>query len=567
MPTFVDCTSKNVSDSALPQSRQILGRKVKLVEINDLIYFEDWILAQPTQSGELLGSRLVMRLLPFWRDFHSDKSHVNPERTLPFWRVSFADWVYFVTPNENRAVAERRQEARSAYVRAFPTTAYGKYISAKGQERKAAQLTNVCKSLIRSTRNAVDIDDVEQVVWNAISRDASIIEKTRGFEFCASRPLWPNHVPEWAEAQWSNFTSDFMSPELHDDKKHWRVWTDWYEERLWGKKYDLELENRKVNLPDAAWNRQADEINLGLLRTIEIRSEEVEAAKDQLTLFSLLDTKEIRAALADFEFNELKSIMEMVPFQDDHGGELGEVDKKNRTAALQDLFDSINDLTNDIIEEGKNVPRSVLNTLKRYADECLNDFDDIRPGRLWDLGALLHNARLDEDFEFSMGSLLFKSFEQTLDKHFDLMRDYFAATIARQRNVDDIEQVDGALPENLLEALEEAGEALKHSDWGALPAPSDEVPGVIGDQVDELKDLFDAAQYSQSEKTRQRLLATFWRKGKTAAVTLLRYAARTGSAVGMAVGTAAALQQLFPAQFGLVLQKVLALFSNIPWLL
>lgn len=538
-----------------------------LVEINDLIYFEDWILAQPTQSGELLGSRLVMRLLPFWRDFHSEKSHVNPERTLPFWRVSFADWVHFVTPNENRDISERRQEARSAYVRAFPTTAYGKYISVKGQERKAAELSNVCKSLIRSTRNSVDTEEVEQEVWNAISRDASIIEKTKGFEFCASRPLWPNGVPVWAEVQWNDFRADFMSPDLLDKKEHWRVWTDWYEQRLWGKKYDLELEIRKASLPDAAWNRQADEINLGLLRTIEIRSEEIEAAKDQLTLFSLLDTKEIRAALADFEFNELKSIMEMVPFQDDHGGELSEDDQNTRAAALRDLNDAINDLANDIIEEGKNVPRSVVNTLRRYGKECSKGFDDLRPGRLWDLGSLLHNARLDEDIEFSMGGLLFKSFEHSLDKHFDLMRDYFAATIARQRNVDDIEQVDGAMPEDLLGALEEAGNALRNSDWGALPAPSDEVPGVFDDQVDELRDLLEAARYSQSEKTRQRLLATFWRKGKTSAVTLLRYAARTGSAVGVAAGTAAALQQLFPTQFGLVLQKVLALFSNIPWLL
>lgn len=537
-----------------------------MATVTDLIHFEDWVLSQPVESSELLANRLVMRLLPFWKDFHYNKPIFRPERTMPFWRLSFVDWVYFVSPPDDQRNKNFRLDAKEAYKKAFPSTAYSRYISTRGQEKKAAELSNVCKSLIRSTRSVVNSYSAEEEIWASIGQDATIIEETKGFEFCASRPLWPISIPDWSEEQWTKFRAEFFAPDLLDQNDHWVVWMSWYEERLRGEKYDLELEIRKSKLPDAAWNRQAEEINRGLLRTIEIRNEEIESKKDQLSLFSLLETKEIRAALADFQFNELKSLMEMVPFEDDHGGSLSELEKRRRGQILSDLSDAFQELVSDVVEEGKNVPRSILNTLRRYANECGREFNDIRPGRLWDLGALLHNSRLDDDIQYAFGNFLFSGFEQVLDKHFDLMRDYFAATIARQRNVDDIEHVDDADPFDLLTTLRDASIALKEDNWGSLPSPSEEIPAVLEDQVEELDSLLQASQLSANDENRERHLSAFWRKGKTAAVTLLRYAVRTGAAVGFSISSAAALQQLFPQKFGFAVERILSLFKNLPWL-
>jgi len=537
-----------------------------MAKIVDLIHFEDWVLSQPVESSELLGSRLILRLLPFWKDFHYNKPEFRPDRTMPFWRLGFVDWVYFASQKDNGKIANFRREAKEAYKKAFPSTAYSRYTSVRGQEKKAEELSKVCKTLIRNTRAVISSDDAEEEIWASIGRDASIIEQTKGLEFCATRPLWPISIPAWSEEQWSRFRAEFFAPDLLDENDHWTVWTKWYEGRLRGDKFDLELEIRKASLPDAAWKRPAREINLGLLRTIEIRSEEIEAQKDQLTLFTLLETKEIRSALADFHFNELKSLMEMVPFEDDHGGVIDEKEKRRRKDDLSDLGRSFQELVNDIKEEGKNVPKSMLNTLQRYATECSRDIDDVRPGRLWDLGALLHNARLDEDIKYSLGNFLFAGYEQALDKHFDLMRDYFAATISRQRNVDEIAQAEDARPEDLLDTLSNASEALKDDNWGTLPSPAQEIPAVIDDQIEELEGLLQAAKFGENDETRQRYLQTFWRKGKTAAVTLLRFAVRTGAAVGFSISSAAGLQQLFPTRFGGALEKILSLFTNIPWL-
>lgn len=77
----------------------------------------------------------------------------------------------------------------------------------------------------------------------------------------ASQPLWPQGAPDWAVDAWAKLKADLLA--IPDE--NWRVWTDWYDARLEGRRSKQKLELARVKLPDELWKEGPAAVNQAIL--------------------------------------------------------------------------------------------------------------------------------------------------------------------------------------------------------------------------------------------------------------------------------------------------------------
>lgn len=107
---------------------------------------------------------------------------------------------------------------------------------------------------------------------NAAQADIEVITSW-GPRQVAGNSIWPNGQPIWSYDAWFLLKKDLLK--LNQD---WRVWIDWYEARLHGRKErSEEVELAFVNIADEVWRRGSKAINAEIARKIDALS------KSQLT--------------------------------------------------------------------------------------------------------------------------------------------------------------------------------------------------------------------------------------------------------------------------------------------
>ena len=137
---------------------------------------------------------------------------------------------------------------------------------------------------------------------------------------------------------------------------------------------------------------------------------------------------------------------------------------------------------------------------------------------------------LDENIRFGLDTLLTSALESMVDKHLNLMRVYFAAALARMRNLDEIELAPDATPDALVDALDATAKAIETADWGDTPPPEEAIPEDFADRVTELRAIQAAAERAKDPATVESLRKRLEQKAKGAAVTVLRFGVRAAEA-------------------------------------
>jgi len=318
-----------------------------------------------------------------------------------------------------------------------------------------------------------------------------------------------------------------------------------------------------VGIDISEYRRIVDTVQKGEKEISIAKTEMVEANFD-----AALTSVELRAALADFELDDLARLMRMVPFVEDLKPLDNPLLEKDRANKLSELADAATSFAQDVKDDEKAhnaVPLWLTRDLGRYAAEAVRPVETVRPGWLWELGAGLAGGLKDDDIEWAMGPHLFAKLERLVGKHLDLMRDYFAATLARTRPLDQIEIAPDATPEAMIGALGQAVEGLDSGDWGDTPPPDPEIPAVMANRVEELEGILDRLLRTTDEQKRADLERTFWRRAKAAAMTVLRYGVRSMELTAVGYGVVAGTEIHFPASFQAAVNMIRELLPHIPW--
>ena len=146
--------------------------------------------------------------------------------------------------------------------------------------------------------------------WNAVALDAECLETgavshdqlTDNLANASQSALWLNGTPVWAGRCWADF-KDKMP-----DEEGWRVWIDWYEDRLAGRAANVEFERDMLKIRDDDWSQgpthvnaiiadlaaaQADPLHTAVSRAFE----ELDAVKQVTSVNLTQHTNRIRDAL------------------------------------------------------------------------------------------------------------------------------------------------------------------------------------------------------------------------------------------------------------------------------
>lgn len=109
--------------------------------------------------------------------------------------------------------------------------------------------------------------------WHEILEDVDALHRGFSASAIANSKLWSMGNPEWFNEIWID-----ARRKLNEiDGVNWKIWTEWYDDRLTGRSTNLAVENRQVLIGDTSfWSSGARVVNSELAKIRELNDEKSE---------------------------------------------------------------------------------------------------------------------------------------------------------------------------------------------------------------------------------------------------------------------------------------------------
>lgn len=443
-----------------------MGDKVPVPEDwSDREAVKAWLRTQPRNVGAALAVRAALRVVPLVLanplpnrvGGSLQKSSVRRAASLlPTLRAASAAWVNAI--HTDATVRRFASIAASSAYEAAATFAFGSVAEIAHAIRAAAEAAYAGSANYEAAGpDAAEAgifysqEAIEAAYYNSIDSDmelnsnlkaenmakqlmldASYVEVLAGSQVLCVERLWTQKTPEWVEDIWRRVSSQLVKSD-----ENWGVWTEWYDDRLFGKPPDMALETKRVVEPKK-WREGPSAVNAEIAAIIA--AHESEKAPRQpagsgwvspLSVAQMIAAPVLQSAYADFVVDQETSTVRMVPMPGDVPV-LADADLVlDWRSRLEGLSVAPLALVDDIREAGRNVPPSLLKDLTRYGDEADRGPGGVRPGVLDLFGRHLVAAGENEDITGPLGTYLGPKLKEIGAAHRRLMRDYHAQVTSR----------------------------------------------------------------------------------------------------------------------------------------
>ncbi|MDH3666454.1 MAG: hypothetical protein OEN23_05945 [Paracoccaceae bacterium] len=401
-----------------------------------------------------------------------------------------------------------------------------------------------------------------------IQADVDLIENGFSASELAERPLWEGAVPESINRLWLS-----LCAMLNSRDEGWEVWIDWYNDRVIGRPFKTGVEENWANLDPDLWDQGAKAVNVAIAEVIRDRraweagtsslvepppgavqsggEPSIESEEQfRVKLRAVLSSVELRAALTDFRYDPSTNQIELVPFESDfHAipeGRLG-ADYADKLAALAE---SCSNLAEDLDEDAPNVPRALSRDLQRYARQASGGPNRANPRLLKIYSAALVRAHQDSETLQGLGPYLGGKLGDIVRADRGLWADFPEAFGDLVEAAAEIDLPPAATTVEVVQTLDIVATEIDAVDWGDLPVPSRDLPELLHDQAERLREIDaqidragEAADREKLHRMRRQMevsgLATLARfsvvLGLATAVTLAPAAASATTAIGTAI--------------------------------
>jgi hypothetical protein len=173
--------------------------------------------------------------------------------------------------------------------------------------------------------------DGAALTWDEVSADARAL--ARG-ESLAGAPLWTLSRPDWSRKYWERLKAALPKDE------NWRVWIDWYQDRIIGRAYDEAKEMIFATVPEAEWQKGPSAANKWIAdRLAELNQEERKppSSWDFFISYSSVDepsAREVAAGLEEAGHSTFAQFKDIAPGNNFVREMQGGLEKSKRIVAL-----------------------------------------------------------------------------------------------------------------------------------------------------------------------------------------------------------------------------------------
>lgn len=195
----------------------------------------------------------------------------------------------------------------------------------------------------------------------------------------------------------------------------------------------------------------------------------------------------LRAALTDFDFDQVDRKIVPVPFSGDVDdvleSEIAE-DKKNLLDALAEIADLI---VASLSEDSNLSERKLVKQLQSYSEQCRKSVPN--PRLLNRLGTTISRAAMGGDFRASVNTVDVELVDGFSRDHLDLMRLYFKEALARAQEVDAAGSVEG-MTDITGEEFSQVADIMEAASLGTGEEIVDaSIPTILRDIAGEIRDI------------------------------------------------------------------------------
>ena len=228
-----------------------------------------WLARQSPEAMAVFVARAALRVVP---TFSLAYGH-NFSRPMQMFRCVDSAWAFGAYPgHRDRLIsgalstldwaqpnAEWLQRSESAAISAVAT------VASHGRKRMSFAFEAV-NSAIDAAEQKGGKKAVQELLA-ALSSEAAQLDQRIEPVTIVNQQLWPMpkpRVPVWIGDGWKSLTRKLLA-----EQENWEVWTNWYEDRLFGETPDATLELvRSTDVPNAEWREGPKSVNKFLVQYI-----------------------------------------------------------------------------------------------------------------------------------------------------------------------------------------------------------------------------------------------------------------------------------------------------------
>lgn len=370
------------------------------LQFSDRETLEAWLNTQEREAAVAIAARAALRVAPLaWRvpqagDRGGARRFLNLTsaifRATAVARVAGA---YPTRANELRAFSAA-SNADAASAAAYTADAVAPAPAAFYVARSAANAASAA-AYYSDDATAVHAADAAgaaanaAAIWAEVSADARAL--ARG-DSLAGAPLWTLSRPDWSREYWERLKAALPKDE------NWRVWIDWYEDRLKGVAYGEAKEFIFATVPEAEWKKGQAAANKWIAdRLGELEGTQAEAP-EEIASPKVLDLPPPalpepgpgpRIVVRDER-------LDLAPHREPLKPPLG----KRPKILLDELRDAVRDFANSF-DPTSNAHGQIRKILERYRAQIELDDPDI--DLIFALGLRLENTMLAVEREIKNG--------------------------------------------------------------------------------------------------------------------------------------------------------------------
>jgi hypothetical protein len=236
-----------------------------VIEFRDTGKLRTWLAGQPPEVAIVFAVRATLRAVPTFPgqtplDHAPNRQQIEDAILLTFRALS-ASWAWASFPAQRKFLMPSAASA-SAVLRSVKSPKFA-VCEAGASAAFAASSGSVERSRFEAANAmgqasaALSAAGIGNPILTAHSFDADKIDQGTSVDQIAASSLWPSGKVPWdIDSRWASLKRDLQK--LSAD---WRVWTDWYDQRLIGQRGNEPMETVRATLSEEVWGRGTRSIN------------------------------------------------------------------------------------------------------------------------------------------------------------------------------------------------------------------------------------------------------------------------------------------------------------------